>query len=68
MNRLLLTRFFVAIISIISISTLFFVYSYPPKSMATTRDGIPHFTPNVINPVTGETIGINFLVKHFKGG
>ena len=67
MQQLLLTRAFVTIVCILSVATLFYVFIVPMPSMYTSRDGIPHFTPNVINPITGETIRIKRLVRHFKG-
>jgi len=35
--------------------------------MKTDRNGIPHLTPQVINPETGEAIDMGDLVKHFRG-
>ena len=67
MQQLLLTRAFVIVVCVLSVATLFYVFIVPMPSMHTSRDGIPHFTPNVINPVTGETIRIKILVQHFKG-
>ena len=32
---------------------------------ANTRN--PHFTPDVIDPLTGKTLEIKMLVKHYKG-
>jgi len=51
----------------LSIATLFYVFIVPMPSMHISRDGIPHFTPNVIDPISGETIQIKKLVQHFKG-
>ena len=68
MHDLLLTRVFVTTICALSIVTLFYVFFVPMPSMHRSSEGIPHFTPNVIDPITGETIQIKKLVKHFKGG
>jgi hypothetical protein len=67
MQQLFLTRVFVTLICALSIATLFYVFIVPMPSMHKSRDGIPHFTPNVIDPITGETISIKRLVLHFKG-
>jgi hypothetical protein len=67
MRDLFLTRFFVTAVCALSIATLFYVFFVPMPSMHRSNDGIKHFTPNVINPVTGETIRIKKLVRHFKG-
>ena len=67
MQHLLLTRIFVTVVSAISIATLFYVFIVPMPSMYTSQGGIPHFTPNVIDPLTGDTIRIKRLVQHYKG-
>jgi hypothetical protein len=48
-------------------ATLLYVFIFPMPSMETSRDGIPHFTPDVIDPLTGKTLEIKMLVKHYKG-
>lgn len=40
----------------------------PPQSMRTDRDGVPHFTPQVEHPITGEGVSVNELIKHYRGG
>ena len=47
---------------------LIFVYLKPPPSMKLTRDGVPHLSPPVAHPVTGEAISLERLVQHYKGG
>ena len=67
MKQLYLIRVFVAVVCTLCIATLFYVFIVPMPSMYISRDGIPHFTPNVIDPVTGGTISIKRLVQHYKG-
>ncbi len=43
------------------------VYAHPPASMKVTRDGVPYFTPPVIDPTTGKPIPVDVLVRHYKG-
>lgn len=43
------------------------VYVHPPATMKVTRDGVPHFTPPVIDPATGKPIPVEVLVRHYKG-
>jgi len=59
--------FYVAAIALLSICGLAYVYAVPPVSMKSDRDGIPHFTPQVINPETGDAIDMGDLVKHYRG-
>ncbi len=63
----LLMHFFVALSAIVVVAGLAYVYSKPPESMRVNRDGVPHFTPPAINPVTGEAIPIEQMVKHYRG-
>ncbi len=67
MQRLLWTRLFVAVVCFLSAGTLFYVYLFPPPSMFVSRAGVPHFTPLVLNPVTGKGIRLETLVSHYKG-
>lgn len=39
----------------------------PPHSMRLDRDGVPHFTPMVEHPITGEGVSVNTLIKHYRG-
>ncbi|MBZ0161431.1 MAG: hypothetical protein K8H74_01830 [Notoacmeibacter sp.] len=39
----------------------------PPPSMFVDRDGVPHLTPKVENPATGEGVSVNELIRHYRG-
>ncbi len=39
----------------------------PPQSLRVDRDGVPHFTPQVIHPITDEPVSINALIRHYRG-
>ena len=39
----------------------------PAPSMFVDRDGIPHFTPQVLHPITGEGVSVNALIRHYRG-
>ena len=64
----LLMRFLIAISVIAVLAGLTFVFVKPPPSMKLTRDGVPHLSPPVTHPATGEAIPLDRLVQHFKGG
>ena len=64
----LLMRFLIAISVIAVLAGLTFVFVKPPPSMKLTRDGVPHLSPPVTHPVTGEAIPLERLVQHYKGG
>lgn len=64
----LLMRFLIAASVIAVLGGLAFVYVKPPPSMKVTRDGVPHLSPPVAHPVTGEAIPLERLVQHYKGG
>ena len=60
-------RAFVGLVVLLSIAGLTYVYTVPMESMQVSRDGVPYFTPPVINPETGEPVAVDTLVRHFKG-
>jgi hypothetical protein len=62
-----LIQTFVVLVAFLSISVLIYVYSTPIESMRKTRNGVPYFTPPVINPETGKAISVDELVRHYKG-
>lgn len=64
----LLMHFIVALSAIVVVAGLAYVYVKPPESMRVNRDGVPYFTPPVANPMTGEAIPVEQLVKHYRGG
>ena len=64
----LLLRFLVALSAIASIGGLFWMTFAPPPGMKATKDGVPYFTPPVVNPVTGQPVPVDTLVQHYKGG
>lgn len=64
----LLMRLFVACSAIAVVGGLGFVYVKPPEGMRVTREGVPHLSPPVAHPATGEAIPLERLVQHFKGG
>ena len=62
-----LFRSFVGFVTLFSIGCLVYVYSTPIESMKKTRNGVPYFTPPVINPENGKSITVDALVRHYKG-
>jgi hypothetical protein len=39
----------------------------PPGNTRVDRNGLPYFTPKVINPATGEPVPMDVLVRHYRG-
>lgn len=64
----MLMRMFVVLSALAVVAGLAWVYVAPPPSLRVTRDGVPHLTPPVAHPVTGEPIPVERLVQHYKGG
>lgn len=60
-------RLFIAVSVAAVLGGLTFVYVKPPQSMKLTRDGVPHLSPPVAHPATGEAIPLDVLVRHYKG-
>lgn len=62
-----LTQALAGAVTLISVGALVYVFAFPPPSMRLTREGVPHFTPPVINPATGKPMNVGDLVRHYKG-
>ncbi|MEZ5616248.1 MAG: hypothetical protein R3E35_13675 [Rhodocyclaceae bacterium] len=60
-------RLFIAVSVAAVLGGLTYVYVKPPQSMKLTRDGVPHLSPPVAHPATGEAIPLDALVRHYKG-
>jgi len=67
MLNTLFMRVYVGLVTLLSIGGLIYVYTAPMESMRVSREGVPYFTPPVINPETGEPVSVDTLVRHFKG-
>lgn len=65
-GRLQMQLYSAAVVAM-TIAALIYVYAAPPESMSVTRDGVPYFTPPVVNPATGKPLDVNALARHFKG-
>lgn len=51
----------------ISIGGLTYIFMDPPAYLHATRQGVPYFTPPVINPTDGKALDLNMLVRHYQG-
>jgi hypothetical protein len=58
---------YVAVISAVSLIALIYVYTVPMNSMLVDGDGVPHLTPPVINPDTGDSVSLGRLIRHYRG-
>jgi len=60
-------RIYASLIALLTIGGLVYVVAFPAPGMRVNRDGVPHFTPMVINPETGKEVPVDELARHFKG-
>lgn len=51
----------------ISIASLAYIAVVQPDYLRADRDGVPFYTPQVINPETGEPVEMGELIRHYKG-
>jgi hypothetical protein len=61
------TQAYVGLVSMLSLGALVYIYAFPPESMFKTRDGVPHFTPQVMHPETGKPLSVGELIRHYRG-
>lgn len=52
---------------VISVAGIAAMLIWPPQSLRVDRDGVPHFTPEVEHPETGEAVSVNTLIRHYRG-
>lgn len=62
-----MTTAYVATVSLLSVAVLIYISIVDMPSMRNSRDGVPHLSPPVVNPDTGEALDLNRLVRHFRG-
>ena len=55
------------LIAFIGIGGYVYILVKQPAYLHATREGVPYFTPRVINPTGGKPLDMNELVRHFKG-
>ena len=58
---------FSVLIGVVGIVGIVYVAISQPPYLHASRDGVPHLTPDVINPVDGEALDLNTLVRHYRG-
>lgn len=51
----------------VSIASLAYIVSAQPDYLRSDRDGVPFYTPKVINPEGGEPLSMGELIRHYKG-
>ncbi len=51
----------------ISIASLAYIAAAQPDYLRSDRDGVPFYTPQVINPEGGEPLSMGELIRHYKG-
>lgn len=62
-----ITRIYLSCVSLVSVLALVYIYAFPPPSMLKNRDGVPHFTPQVVHPETGVPLDVGELIRHYRG-
>lgn len=62
-----LFKAYVLVVTLITVAGLIYVYASPLPSMRVDRDGVAHFTPDVMHAETGEPVPLGDLMRHFRG-
>lgn len=62
-----LLTIYVLAVTVLSVGVLLYTSFADMPSMRVDRDGVPHLSPPVINPDTGEAVELSTLVRHFSG-
>lgn len=51
----------------VSIGSFTYILIEQPDYLRSDRDGVPFYTPQVINPEGGEPLSMGELIRHYKG-
>jgi hypothetical protein len=55
------------LVGLIGFGGLVYILVTQPSYLHASRNGVPYFTPEVINPQGGKPLDLNMLVRHYKG-
>ena len=55
-----------ALAALATLGSVIYISVVQPDSLRQSREGVPFFTPPVINPDGGEPLGIDALVEHYR--
>lgn len=55
------------LVGLIGIGGLVYILVTQPAYLHASRNGVPYFTPKVINPQGGKPLDLNMLVRNYKG-
>ena len=58
---------FSSIVAVGGIGSFVYVMVAKPPYLHASREGVPYFTPAVVNPQGGKPLDMNMLVRHYKG-
>lgn len=51
----------------VTVAGLAYMFVEHPAYLRASRDGVPYFTPPVINPADAKPLDLNMLVRHYEG-
>ncbi|MCW8904990.1 MULTISPECIES: hypothetical protein [Sedimenticola] len=54
-------------VTAVSVGSLSYIVIAQPDYLHADRDGVPFYTPQVINPEGGEPLNMGELIRHYKG-
>lgn len=55
-----------ALAGLATLGSLIYIGVFQPDSLKQSREGVPFFTPPVVNPDGGEPLSVDALVEHYK--
>lgn len=51
----------------VSAAGLVYIFAAHPAYLRATAQGVPYYTPPVIDPVTNKPMDLDMLIRHFEG-
>ncbi|MDA8390921.1 MAG: hypothetical protein M0Z76_09375 [Gammaproteobacteria bacterium] len=53
--------------TVMTVGTLIYMLAAPPGYLRRTHNGVPYFTPPVLNPAGGKPLDVNRLAAYYRG-
>lgn len=55
------------LVALIGLGGMVYVFVTQPAYLHASRDGVPYFSPKVVNPMGGEPLKLGDLIRNYKG-
>ena len=58
---------FSALSAVVCVAGLAYIFVAHPAYLRTTAEGVPYYTPKVVDPLTNTPLDLGMLIRHYEG-